>query len=60
MQVWLVIGYLACFFALVCGTWMAVSGGVLGGVLVAAGGLVGMAILRCLEELGRRLTPPGR
>lgn len=60
MQVWLIVGYVACFFALACGAVIALSGtgGLVRGILVAAGALVGMALLRCLEEVARRLPPP--
>ena len=60
MQLWLVIGYVVCFALAATGGVLAAfsPGRLLSGLLTAAGALVGMALLRCLEEVVRRLPPP--
>jgi len=62
MQTWLIVGYVVCFVALVSGAVMAVfgPGDLVRNLAIVAGGLTGMAILRCLEEVARRLPPPKR
>lgn len=62
MQVWLIVGYVACFFVLAfCPVMVLLEKcGVVAGVLGASGALVGLAVLRVTEEVVRRLPPRER